>query len=256
MHHLTTLPTELLLKTYEFLSSFVDAVALSTSCRKLRSLWVAHRCTILAEILPRQFECYADARRLLNKQRGWECEGRDKHEMGMRDLQLLAENARRVEEAILDIERVFIPVLRGEKYVESWGGKECRIYSVDTSHPASLTLTERARVFRAYYQVKRLMWCNEDAIVAEMALMQLRNLFYVNEMAHWVRTRCANWKLIYLVRASGRAIERLYQEQYGCAAPELRSPRDFERPVVLFFIWDCWQGSLESMVMRGVEGAE
>jgi hypothetical protein len=115
MHHLTTLPTELLLKTYEFLPSFVDAIAISASCRRLRSLWVAHRCTILAEILPRQFECYADARRLLSKQRRWESEGRDQHEMGMKDLQLLAENARHVEEAILDIEREFIPVLKGEK---------------------------------------------------------------------------------------------------------------------------------------------
>jgi hypothetical protein len=140
--------------------------------------------------------------------------------------------------------------------VESWGGKECLIYSVDTSHPASLTLTERARVFRAYYQVKRMMLFYEDAIIAEAALMQLLDLYYVHEMAHWVLTRCADWSLVYLVKASGNAIDRLYREQYGCAAPELQSLRDFPQPVVLTFIWDCWQGRLESMVMGGMEGAE
>ncbi|OAG05647.1 uncharacterized protein CC84DRAFT_1216977 [Paraphaeosphaeria sporulosa] len=174
--------------------------------------------------------------------------------MSMRDLRLLAENARRVEEVILDIERAFIPVVRGEMCVASWGGKECRIYSVDTSHPAILTPTERARVFWAYYQVMRLMLCDEDTIFAEMALMRLRNLFYVNEMAHWIRARCADWGLIYVVRASGRAIERVYQEQYGCAAPEFQSPLDFERPVVLFVVWDCWQGRLDNIVRRGSEG--
>lgn len=114
------LPIELLLKIYESLASFDDAILLSTSCRKLRILWVAHRYAILGNILPRQFECYADARRLSNEQQRRERKGRNEHEMGMRYLQLLAENARHVEEAVLDIEREFIPVLRGEKCEHAW----------------------------------------------------------------------------------------------------------------------------------------
>lgn len=142
--------------------------------------------------------------------------------------------------------------------VESWGGKECRIYSVDTRHPTRLTLTERERVSRAYYQVQRLMLCDEDAMVAEMSMMQLRDLSYVHEMALWVLTRCADWQLFYLIRASGRAIHRLHQEQHGCVAPELlvQNPQDFERSIVLFLIWDCWQERLESMTMREIEGME
>jgi hypothetical protein len=121
MHHLTTLPAELILKIYECLPSFVDALALSTTCRNVRSLWVNHRPTILGEVLPRQFECYSDARRLLGKQRGLEWNGQDRHELDMRDLRLLVQNAERVREAIVDIERTSIPVLRGELCEHAWG---------------------------------------------------------------------------------------------------------------------------------------
>ena len=110
MDLLTTLPVELILKIYESLPSFFDAIVLSTTCQKLHSLWVNHEATIVEKIVPNQFDCFEDARKLRGEQLRRK---KGQNDLSRRNLVELVRNARRIEEAIAEIEHTFIPVLRG-----------------------------------------------------------------------------------------------------------------------------------------------
>lgn len=114
---LTTLPAELLLRVYEVLPSFIDALRLRATCHTLHDVWTDHRTAIVNKIVINQFECYLYARQLLTKQRHGV--PLDQREMSDRDLSKLVRNARRVEEVIVDIEQKLVPGLKGKSSTRS-----------------------------------------------------------------------------------------------------------------------------------------
>ena len=112
--HLTTLPVELLLRVYEVLPSFADAVNLRATCHTLLDMWTDYRTTIVNAIVTNQIECYPHARLLLAAQPNGT--PLDQEELSNDDLSKLIGNARHVETVIVDIEKTVIPGLKGTHY--------------------------------------------------------------------------------------------------------------------------------------------
>lgn len=106
---LTTLPAELLLKIYELLPSFIEAIQLRATCRRLCRLWYHHRETIAKVLLLEGFECWRYAVELHREQRNSRPAEADW--LTDRDMFNLARNKLEVEQVIQGIEESVIPRL-------------------------------------------------------------------------------------------------------------------------------------------------
>ncbi|KAF2867806.1 hypothetical protein BDV95DRAFT_597996 [Massariosphaeria phaeospora] len=257
----TALPTELLLRVYEELPSFSDALNLRASCHTLLDIWTDHRNTIAKGIVIDRIYCYRHARQLLAEQwfhpRMWrpklDTDRRHKgalvqqNDLSDSDLFALDQNAKRIEQIIKAIEREVIPGLSVDGLPKS---KKHTIYGGADVHPANLTQTERLRVVRACYQLWHLSLFDEKHVVQKhICSMRPRELFYFNELGNCIilmgfETRITG-SLMDCAKGLMVAFIRLCDEYYGGRRPELPRDRASKYMVV---VWDHWQDNLKSLV--------
>ena len=151
-------PLELMLQIFKAQHDITDALALTSTCRSFRHIWLSHFHTIADSILSRRICCYHDAVALAEAQRM--CESKTQQietyisasdrtegdKMSYPDFQLrlrhLLANNREIEWILCLAESHFIP-------------SERRVRNDCSVHPAQFLPHERERVARSFYFLRR-----------------------------------------------------------------------------------------------------
>ncbi|KAF2728954.1 hypothetical protein EJ04DRAFT_580997 [Polyplosphaeria fusca] len=230
---LTTLPAELLVQVYQALPSLFDAAKLRATCHILHSV----------------IECYAYARKLLAK--GRQRVPLEKTELADKELARVFRNAARIEGFIGDIERDLIPRLEVSDIPRA---KRNMIYAGTSTHPPTLTPTERLRVIRASYQIWIIMQNDDDTVRREVFHFRPRQLWYFAELTDWARIARFpgknHWETFQISKASSAALFILYSSQWNCRRPRAWKEVFSEKRRGLYLVWDHCQDGLRGLICR------
>ncbi|KAF2258634.1 hypothetical protein CC78DRAFT_594126 [Lojkania enalia] len=245
----TLLPAELLLRVYNALPSLFDAANLRATCHLLRSVWTLHRTVIVDALVIKKIDCYPYARQLLAKgRRGIPVE---KKELADNELAMLVRNAATIDGFIGHIERNLVPELKVSGIPQA---KRNTIYAGRSTHPPTLTPTERLRVIRASYQMWTILQNDDDTVRKEVFRLRPRQLWYFAELTDWARVAefpsRNTWQTFQILKASKAALSRMYKELWDCERPFFWNEVPDEEGWGLYVIWDHWQDGLRNLICR------
>lgn len=171
---LLSLPTELITRIYCSLPSLVDVLTLSSSCHRLRDIWLINASPIYHVVAPKNIPCERHARRLLADQKG--AVDAD-FIFSAEDILRIIKNSYIVEEAVFQYEIQINHKVKGrdhrpENYDEN-GRRKRHI---------RMTSTERPRFIRSYYQLWGLMKLRSPAEChSRLKSMSMKQLYRLHE---------------------------------------------------------------------------
>jgi hypothetical protein len=282
----TKLPAELIVGIFCLLPSFTDVLALAAACHRFKGIWEENVFSIYEQAASRSIPSEIHARRFLADQTG----NSSKNSVSSaREVKLMLRNARTVEKAILEFERVI--VWRVKRMVSisriiticlnTPGFAQFRPFPKHylpfprngIRHPPHLTPLERSRFIRTYYFLWSFMKIDATEWPARFKCLRLKDLYLIFEISHlpqsigneevvtffWhpshprsvENTTCRrSQKRIELNCQIWAHIEHQYQAIHR-EAPEYINAYALEEGCPDFVgIWDHWQPSLKSWVCR------
>ena len=194
---LQAFPPELLLQVMKAQHDIADLLALTSTCRIFRHIWLSHFRTISDSILSKRICCYDDAVALAEAQRICESKSQQSEactlasdrtgcdKISYQDFKLrlrhLLENSGEIEWVSSLAESYFIPSERCD-------GNDCSV------HPAQFLPHERERVARSFYFLRRCVLAQHHPSMQPKCQQDLdrigvTELYILWEMLHWLCDR-------------------------------------------------------------------
>ena len=174
-NRLLLLPTELITKIYYSLPSLIEAFALSSSCQRLRDIWLTNISPIYRRIGPRSIPCERYARRLLADQKGLVNEALI---LSAEEVLRIVKNSYVIEKAVYQYESKINHKVKGRgRTLENYDSKTER-----RKNHIYMTCTERSRFIRTYYQLWGLMKLSGPAKChSRLESMTMKQLYRLHE---------------------------------------------------------------------------
>lgn len=109
-----SLPTELVIHVFCWLSTFSDVFNLAATCRRHQQIWTDNATFIYNHVAPRTIECRCHARDLLADRGG---AAADSPVLSVRDVRRLVRNSRIVEKSIAQFNKNIVCHVRSKLYI-------------------------------------------------------------------------------------------------------------------------------------------